>query len=457
MQAPSTPSHEDPVAADAWPAPRVGWYVTVLLAIAYAISFLDRNMIALLVEPIKHDLGLSDTQIGLLQGLAFGLFYAIAGLPIGWLIDRSSRRNVVAAGIFGWSGMMIFSGLSNSFAMLFVGRAGIGIGEATLSPAGLSLISDHFPPERRNRAVSVFMVGATVGGGLSVIIGGTIIGLVSNMPTLGVPLLDALRPWQLAFILAGLPGLVVAVLLRSIREPRRRGVAVAGTQTSGGDFLGFLRARALMFGLLIGGMALYSVAAYAFNAWLPTYFVRVFHWQPHDIAYRYGLPLMACSAFGMIAGGLGIDYLTKRGLPSAPLLLMALTATASIVPAVTATQIASVDVSLALILGYALLGSIPFGLCVAALMLITPNQFRGRIAALYLCAISVVGYGVGPLAIGLLNDYVFTQSTIGSSMSLVSLTVIPLAAGCLLLCIRPFARARSAAAAWDPPATAAAG
>lgn len=439
---------------DAWPAPHIGWYVTILLALAYAISFLDRYMIALLVEPIKRDLALSDTQIGLLQGLAFGIFYAVAGLPLGWLVDRSSRRNIVAAGIAGWSAMMAVSGLATNFAMLFIGRAGMGVGEATLSPAGLSLIADHFAAERRNRAISVFMVGATFGSGLSVIVGGTIIGLVSRLPAVHIPGIGLLRPWQMSFIVAGLPGIAVALLLRSIHEPRRRGLVSTLDHMPVSAFFAFLRQRALVFGLLIGGMALYSVAAYAFNAWLPTYFQRVFHWQPQEIAYRYGLPLMGCSALGMIAGGLGIDHLTRRGIASAPLLLMAATATVSIVPAVAGTQMSSVDLSFALILLYSLLGSIPFGLCVAALMLITPNQFRGQIAALYLCSISVMGYGIGPLAVGLLNDHVFTGAAIGNSMSFVSMAVVPVAAGLLILCIKPFARARIAAGAWDASAVA---
>ena len=169
-----------PGSAVRWPPAAVGWYVTVLLALGYVVSFIDRYMITLLVEPIKHDLNLSDTQIGLLQGLAFGVVYAVAGLPIGWLVDRASRRRIVTAGIFGWTAMMVFSGLSRSFTALFISRSGVGIGEAALSPAGLSLISDHFPPERRSRAISVFMLGSSIGSGLSIIIGGTIVAAVSR-------------------------------------------------------------------------------------------------------------------------------------------------------------------------------------------------------------------------------------------------------------------------------------
>ena len=433
--------------ASPWPSAGVGWFVTTLLALGYVVSFLDRYLITLLVGPIKHDLNLSDTQIGLLQGLAFGVIYALAGLPIGWLVDRASRRVIVSVGVFGWTIAMFFCGLSTSFGALFAGRAGIGIGEATLSPAGLSLISDHFPPERRNRAISVFMLGASLGSGLSIIVGGTIVALASRNAAIRLPVLGEIKPWQLSFLIAGVPGFVIGALLLLVREPVRQGVATSVKEATG-SFGAFLFERKLAFGLLIGGMALYAIAAYAFQSWLPTFFIRVFHWSPAKLAFQYGPGLIVCSGAGMLGAGFGADYLTKRGVASAPVLLMAIATLVSIVPAIFSTQLKAGEESLAFILFFNFLGAAPFGLSVSALMQITPNQFRGKIAALYLCIISVTGYGIGPVAVGLMND--MSRGNIKNSMSIVGALVVPLAAAALLLSIKPFSRARASAESWDP-------
>lgn len=433
-----------------WPSPAVGWYVTALLALGYVISFVDRLVIALLVEPIKHDLHLTDARIGLLQGTAFGVVYALAGLPIGRLTDRASRRWIVAVGMIFWSLMTAASGLAASFAGLLVARAGVGIGEAALSPAGLSLISDHFPPERRNRPISVFMLGATIGSGLSIILGGALIAALDPLGSVALPVIGILAPWQMTFVVISLPGFIVAALLLTIREPERRGLIVAASRPPRAGLVHFLWQRRGVYALLIGAISIYAIGSYAAGLWLPTYFIRVFKWHTADVAMFYGPIAPLASGVGMIAGGLLADLLTVRKVRGPHAKLIAGAMALSFVPGVLCTQMATPWASLALVGGFNLCAAMPFGLTVAALMAITPNQYRGQLTAVYLCATSLTGFGLGPLVIGVLNDRSADPAAIRDSMSLLTAIVVPVGALMALLAIGPFARARDAAAAWDP-------
>ncbi len=205
----------------AFPKPATAWTLTILLTLSYIVSFIDRQLLGLLVSPIKADLGISDLKMGLLLGLAFSLFYVTLGVPIGWLADRVNRRNLVIAGITLWCIMTAACGLSKSYGQLFLARVGVGVGEATLSPCALSLISDSFPPERRARAIGVYSIGVSVGGGLAYLLGGALVQAVADAPPIDWPVLGEIRPWQSAFIIIGLAGLVVALLLTMVPEPAR--------------------------------------------------------------------------------------------------------------------------------------------------------------------------------------------------------------------------------------------
>src|SRR5262245_61670180 len=187
---------------------RYGWYVAIVLMVCNTLSFIDRQILGLLVTPIKLELGLSDTRIGLLQGLAFGIFYTLLGIPMGRVADHRSRRTLVAAGIFGWSLMTAACSAARSFWTLFLARMGVGVGEATLSPSAFSLLSDYFPRQRLGTALSIFSMGVFFGSGLALILGGLIIGAVGS--------------WRLTFLIVSLPGLLVALLAFTLKEPPRR-------------------------------------------------------------------------------------------------------------------------------------------------------------------------------------------------------------------------------------------
>src|SRR5262245_37061055 len=187
---------------------RYAWYVAIVLMLCNTLSFIDRQILGLLVTPIKAELGISDTSIGLLQGLAFGIFYTLLGIPMGRIVDNGNRRNLVAAGIFCWSLMTALCATARGFWTLFAARMGVGVGEATLSPSAFSLLSDYFPKERLGTALSVFSMGIFVGSGLALIIGGLVIGAVGS--------------WRLTFLIVGLPGLLATLLVFTLKEPLRK-------------------------------------------------------------------------------------------------------------------------------------------------------------------------------------------------------------------------------------------
>lgn len=205
-----------------YPNPRYAWYVVCVLTVAYLLSFLDRQILALLVGPIRQDLDISDTQVSLLGNLAFGIFYTLLGLPLGRAADRFSRRGIIAAGVATWCLMTAACGLARNFVQLFLARVGVGVGEAALNPAALSMISDYFPRRTRGRALTFYNMGVSLGVGVALIFGGQVIAWVAAAPPVELPGIGVLRAWQTVFILVGLPGLLIALLMLTVREPVRR-------------------------------------------------------------------------------------------------------------------------------------------------------------------------------------------------------------------------------------------
>ncbi|MBT7799203.1 MAG: MFS transporter, partial [Gammaproteobacteria bacterium] len=205
-----------------WPSPTIAWYAVGILFVAYTFSFADRFILSLLIEPIKQDLNLSDTKISLLHGFAFAIFYTFMGIPIGRLADKYNRRTIIVWGIATWSCMTAVCGITKGYWQLFAARVGVGVGEAALSPAAYSMIADLFPAQKLGRALSVYTTGAFVGAGLAFIIGGTAIAAITTSPEITLPVIGTIRSWQAAFFLVGLPGLLVAALMYTVKEPLRR-------------------------------------------------------------------------------------------------------------------------------------------------------------------------------------------------------------------------------------------
>ena len=253
-----------------------GWYVVGVLMFTLAVAYVDRQILSLLVGPIKLHFGVSDTHIGLLAGFAFALFYTVLGVPIARLSDRYNRIAIISVGVIVWTFMTAACGLANSFAMLFLARVGVGIGEAALGPAAYSVIADYFPPEKVARAIGVYVAGLYLGVGFAMIGGSIVVQSVGEAGTHTLPLLGELRGWQIAFVVASVPGVVALALLATVREPPRRYFATDGSTRSAAENVAgwrelwtFFRSHRRFLVCLTLGAAFVGTIIMAYLVWTP--------------------------------------------------------------------------------------------------------------------------------------------------------------------------------------------
>ena len=403
----------------------------------------------MLVEPLKQDLGLTDTQLGLLQGLAFAVFYAAVGLPIGRWADRYSRRAIIGWGIFLWSLTTAMCGLARNFWGMFLARVGVGVGQAALSPAAYSMIADYFPREKLGRALGVYQAGAFFGAGLSFLVGGLVIHAVAKAGEISLPVLGAVHAWQVVFFVIGLPGLLVALLMLTVREPARRGtLAKGGAGIPLGDVVRYAVQRWRVFVLHFVGFALLAVPITTIVTWAFVYFTRVLAFTPPQAALRLGGILAVLSPLGVYAGGWLADDLQRRGYRDAPL-RVALVAVVGLWPfSALATTMSEPDLVIALFCPFVFFASLSMAMAPAALQVVTPNQMRGQISAVWMLMLNLVTAGAGPSAVGAITDHVFGNPlAVGQSMALVNCTSVPLAALALWASLVPFRRAADEQAA----------
>lgn len=391
-------------------ATRGAWYVVVLLTITQIVSYIDRFLPSLLIEQIKHDLSLSDLQVGLLMGPAFGLFYVFVGVPIGWLADRYSRRAIIATGITIWCTMTATAGLVRSFVPLFLTRMGVGLGEATVSPSAISLISDYFPRERRAPAMSLFMAGTFLGAGTAFLFGGPLVHHIASLPPLQLPFFGELRSWQAAFVIVGLPGFLMAALMFTFREPQRQDQARHGLDAgpghgaaSFGSAVRFIRARWTAFGaLFIGSAAVVTMGSLSF--WNVALFSRTWGWSVRDVGIATGLLFFIGGPIGTLLG----IWLTRRWIAAGrkDATLRALwTGLAIAVPGfalypVMPSAELAVFMQLFAFTGQAMAAAAG----PASITLIAPGQIKSQATALYYLFIGVFGQLIGPPPVGLMTD-----------------------------------------------------
>jgi MFS family permease len=385
------------------------WYVAIVLMICNTFSFIDRQILGLLVTPIKLELGISDTRIGLLQGLAFGIFYTLLGFPMGRIADRGNRRKLVAAGVFLWSLMTASCAGARSFWTLCAARMGVGIGEATLTPSAFSLLADYFPRERLGTALSVFSMGIFFGSGLALIVGGLIIGAVGS--------------WRMTFLIVGLPGMLVALLALTIKEPVRKNLLLAAqgqaTKLSFAEVVEQVKLRRETVAGICFGLAFQALCNYAQQAWLPTYFSRVHGWAPRQAGLTLGIMSLVTGLLGAYLGGILCDHWQRRGKQDAPLRVGALaTASAGIFFGL-AMAAPILNLQLALLVPAYFFLAMPIGSAYASLQLILPNQVRGQIGALQVFTLNLGGLILGPFLPGFFNDYLFKDpKMVGWSLAL---------------------------------------
>lgn len=420
----------------AYPSAMAAWYTVIIMMLLYVCSYMDRKVLTMLVTLIQEDLSVSDFQMSLLLGPAFGIFYTILGIPAGWISDRYSRRGLIAIGAGLWGLATAASGLANTYWQLAFARLSIGVGEATLTPAAHSLIAEQFPPKRLSLALSVYMLGVTFGGGLALALSGVLIDFADEIIAAAGPMLQGFKPWQVVFFLVGAPTLVLAPLVFTVRDTRTK--PKPETVIPRGEGKAFIRSRAKLLTPFFLAFGFTSIAVNALVGWIPAYMARNFtDLSMAEIGAGYGLTMFLATGTGQILWSIVVDRLYGRGVRDIHTrfhmycwLLGA--------PAVVLAVMAGGPMLFLLLMGVFFLFTFAFqGYANAGLQLVTPPQFRGRMSAAFLAFTNLVGMLFGPTSVGLLTDNLFQDpKMVGWAMAIVVVVCAPLGMAMLWLASR---------------------
>lgn len=400
---------------------RYRYYVLALLTLGYVFNFVDRQVMTILIEPIKMEFGASDTQMGLLSGLAFALFYATLGIPVARLADRWSRRNVLAISMTTWSAVTALCATATGFWHLLLLRIGVGIGEAGGTPPSQSLLADYFPPEKRAFAQGILATAPNIG---------ILVGLF------GGALIAEAYGWRSVFLIFGIPGVLLAILIQlTIKEPLK--VTASASEEGAGLFstLGNIF-RLPSFAHIMVGVGFTGIAGYGLGVWSPSFLVRVHNMSLVDAGLYLGLIGVFGGGLGTISSGLLVDRLARRDkrwqlwLPAIGIFLALPTQLAFLLwPAEHRLVMGDVDVPFALVFMAlsAVFASFWIAPSYAAVQNLVPQYWRTQASALMLLAINLLGMGLGPLLVGMLSDLLsqFGDSSVRYGLSIgVSLSLV---------------------------------
>jgi MFS family permease len=419
----------------AYPSPLIAWYGMFVFFLAQVVATMDRGILSFVAEPVRHDLGATDVQISLLQGLAFAIFYATVGLPLGMIADIVSRRRMLIGGILIWSTATLLTGLSQSFGEMFVCRLFVGLGEATLGPCAISMMADLFPSSKRGRPMSVYLLGGTISGGLAIMLTGLFMGLpVETIRR--VPLIGGLVPWRLTFLLSALLGIVNALLLLLLPEIGRRGPLLARKGFGIRAVAHYFRTRWRLFLPLYLAAGLWSMGSSSASAWGVTYMVRRFGASLPFIGQRLGVLNMAAALLGSFVASVVLTHIIRRHgidgkLRLTPLLPLIATPCALILFAPTiqvALLLAAVPSLVLPLYGSTLLSSLSD---------LVPADMRGVSVSIYAFAGTMIGGTFGPLGVALISDRILHDPTrLGLAILLVAVPALLVSSLLFLLCRR---------------------
>jgi MFS family permease len=415
---------------------RAHWWMVSVLCLVNAVAFIDRAALPLLVQPIKRDLGISDTMMSLLIGAAFIITYAVGGWLIGVLVDRFSRRRILGLGITAWGLATIFCGSVTTYAGLFLGRCGVGAGEAACGPASMSLVKDTFDTRFRGRAVAIWAMGASIGGGIALLAGGAILHLVGESGTYVVPVLRvSIRSWQLVMIACGVLALPVAMLVFTFPEPARRSAGPA-KPVAFREALEAVRGRWLVFAPLFLANACTIMLSVAYSSWVPAFLGRVWMIPAGEIGLTYGLIVLLLSTMSQLSAGFLVDLVYRRyGLWGVPALGVAICALIFI-PAVLAPAAASISTTWLLLAAFNLLAASLFTIGTSTIVHLSPSAVIGKITAVHFAWVGITGTAIAPTLVAVIADRAFegTQSALGSALSTVG-GALAVAGGLSLLAV----------------------
>ena len=429
-----------------YPSAAIAWTTVGILSLTYMFSFLDRQILVLLIDPIKADLNITDTGVSLLTGFAFAIVYTVMGIPMGRLADLWIRKYVIIIGVTIWSLLTVSCGFARNFTQLFLARMGVGVGEAALTPTAYAMIADLFPPNKLARAMSIFVLGSAAGNAASLLAGGFVIGFAQDIGTLSIPVFGEIRPWQLVLIVVGIASLLMVIPLSLTPEPKRHG-KIKQIDSSDPDHMSFREVLHYMwshktfYGPYIGGICLLALFMYGGLAWIPTYFIRIQGWDAAETGMRLGIIYLVPSIVGGLFAGWLTDHFFNKGHRGAPLYIM-ITIAIILVPLVPFFIYVPV-------MSAKMVGLVSFYFCISMIAILfptiiqmaTPNQIRSQVSAIILFAINLVGIGFGPTSIALVTDYGFHDDlAIGHSIAIVGATVYGIGAVILFYAVKPFIR-----------------
>ena len=430
-----------PVAAlggAAYPPPREAWYMVGVLAVVTTFALLDQNILGLLIQQIKADFALTDSQAGLLLGPTQAIFYALVAVPFSRYIDRWTRRWIVAGGLIVWSLATAASGLAASFAQLFVARVAVGAGESVNGPAAYSMVADSFPRDRLPRAVAAMQIGSVAGSGLSLLLGGGMIWLIATVGSPDLPVVGVLRPWQAVLLLIGIPGVIASLLLATVREPPRRNRTLKADKAGFGTTVGYLWLHVAVFGPMFLGLTLGSLDVGS-RQWGAAFFQRTYGWSPAQYGIVSGTMSIPLMLAGLYLGAKWAEWFGRRGDPAGAYRVILYTRLVSIPFSVAMPLMPTPELSILCNGVFYITLGMTGPMLNSAMLAVSPNQIRGQIMTLYLFIYTVVGVGLGPYVTGLTTDYIFTSpDDLRWSIVLLHIVFLPLSLAVTWMGLRAF-------------------
>lgn len=441
---------ESPESDPPYPSRRYAWFVVAVLMMIYVNSFLDRQILGLLVDPIRGSMGISEGQMGLLMGPAFAIFYIIAGIPLGRLADVMSRRWLVLIGQILWSVMSVGCGLMRTYTQFFMLRVGLGVGEASLSPSAYSMITDLFPKNKLARALSVYGLGIYIGSGLARFFGGFAVQYAETHEAFHVPILDRdIFSWQVVFFFIAAPTIPLSIVLLMTREPFRRGVRTIRTAAGRavarsvplGEVFAYLWLNRTTMLCYSFGFALLSFSGYGVSAWMPSHFIRNLGWEASRTGMTLGVVAITAGPIGVIGGGWISDVMKARGVRHARILLGLISCVSWFPFGIAYPLMNNPWMAIGFYALAVVIAAMPWGAGPAGIQEIMPNKMRGQASAIYLFIINLMVLGFGPYILSLFTQYVFrSDSGVRWSLLCVPVGAHLISVVLLLAAIRPYHR-----------------
>ena len=406
-----------------------GWYVAFVLLIGFTFSFIDRQVLNLLVVPIQNDLNITDTQISALQGLAFVLTYVGLCIPIGRLVDKSHRITVMIIGLLVWSIATIACGFSKNYVSMFIARMGIGAGESTVHPGSISILGDYFDSDKIASPMSIYLLGPYLGAGIAMIFGAQVLDWTSQMDSnVILPLVGEVAPWQLTFIAVGLPGILVAGLFLTIREPKRKISEIESNEVPSFKKISqYIKNNWQVYGAIIIGNSCLIILLYGLQSWVPTMLLRVYEWDLIQSGRVYGLIAMLAGSAGVLSGPFVLKLMTNRSINAPHFKLAIFGISMASFSLIMLPFQANVNIALVFVTFASFFVTLPLAGTSSAMVIVSPNRIRGVITGIYVVVTSVLGLVLGPFLVASSTDFIFQDpNSVAKSLALVSILIGPI-------------------------------